>query len=694
MRKSKNRVLTLLFTIVLMITVTDIYVSDEVRWLAVGSLHSWYSSAGCEIELGRTHQIPDQQDGLRWPAQYLYQDTEAAKGLWLGAKNYYDKRADKTFTYKVVHTGPRVLNEESEFMPVKFTLVGKFDHPRVYVDGVPAGKLDFMDFVDSVDANLPCDRLLIDKVNTSIGVTMLRKIYAFSQQYNDNYFIYDYTFTNTGIIDKNGTKNEQTLEDFMIFFQYRYAPTREGGPYGYYWLPQGTSWGQSTMNDFVFVDENNNPFRAQFSWLGKHSAAGYDNIGGPNVGTASYFADGRLGAAQFDGVIVIHADTSPTDTTDDLNQPYTTKEVDSDGNINYNNDQFNEQQMTEEYAAMTAGRPPLSMAQQVGDGYADQYGNTAGGFSQGQGFGPYQLAPGESIHIVVAEGVAGLCRDSCYTIGARWLEGKGPFVLPDGSSTNDKDVYKDAWVMTGKDSLFQTFRRAMAAYKNNFQIPTPPPPPDEFIVTSGGDRINLKWTKNAESYPHFMGYRIYRAINVPDTTYDLIYECGPGTNNPLVTSGKYNTWNDTSLARGFDYYYYITSFDDGSTNNIQPGVPLESSKFYTMTNNPANLKRPPGTELSQIRIVPNPYNIRSKDLQFGDSGPDRIMFYNIPGECTIRIYTERGDLIKTIEHNNGTGDEAWNSVTSYRQVVVSGIYIAVISTPDGQQVIKKFVIIR
>lgn len=694
MRNMKKRIISITVTAFLMLTVTEIFVGDEVRWLAVGNLHSWYSSAGCEIELGRTHQIPDQQDGLRWPAQYLYQDTQAAKALWLGAKNYYDSRAEKTFTHKVVHAGPRVLNEESEFMPVEFKLIGKYDHPRVYVDGVSAGRLDYMDFVDSIDATIPSDRMLINVVNTSIGVTMTRKIYAFSQQYNDNYFIYDYTFTNTGIIDKAGTKNEQTLEDFMVFFQYRYAPTREGGPYGYYWLPQSTSWGRATVNDVIYEDENGNPFRVQLSWLGKHSQAGYDNIGGPNVGTASYYPDGRLGAAQFNGVLTIHADTSPIDSTDDIFQPSTTDIVDSDGKINFNNDQFNEAQMAEEYAAMTAGRPAQTMAQLIGDGFADQFGNTAGGYSQGQGFGPYTLAPGESIHIVLAEGVAGLSRDSCYTIGARWLEGKGPFVLPDGSTTNDKDEYKNAWVFTGKDSLFQTLKRALETYNNDFNIPSPPPPPDEFIVTSGGDKINLKWSQTPESEPDFMGYKIYRAINVPDTTYDLIYECGPGTNNPLVSDGAYNTWDDTTLARGFDYYYYITSFDDGSSNNIHPGVPLESSKFYTMTNNPANLKRPPGDQLSEIRVVPNPYNIRAKDLQFGDSGQDRIMFYNLPPVCTIRIYTERGDLINTIEHIDGTGDEAWNSVTSYRQVVVSGIYIAVFTTPDGQQTIKKFVIIR
>jgi hypothetical protein len=86
------------------------------------------------------------------------------------------------------------------------------------------------------------------------------------------------------------------------------------------------------------------------------------------------------------------------------------------------------------------------------------------------------------------------------------------------------------------------------------------------------------------------------------------------------------------------------------------------------------LRRKAGDNLDAIRIVPNPFNIKAKDLQYTGE-PDKIMFLNIPAYCTIRIYTERGDLIKTIEHTDGSGDEAWNSVTSSRQVIVSGIYI-------------------
>ena len=68
---------------------------DKTKWLSIGSLHSWYSSAGSEIEIGRTHEIAEQQDGLRWPALYRWQDCQVAKALWIGTTNYNDLIVNK-----------------------------------------------------------------------------------------------------------------------------------------------------------------------------------------------------------------------------------------------------------------------------------------------------------------------------------------------------------------------------------------------------------------------------------------------------------------------------------------------------------------------------------------------------------------------------------------------------------------------
>jgi hypothetical protein len=110
--------------------------------------------------------------------------------------------------------------------------------------------------------------------------------------------------------------------------------------------------------------------------------------------------------------------------------------------------------------------------------------------------------------------------------------------------------------------------------------------------------------------------------------------------------------------------------------------------------------------LSAVRVVPNPYNIKARNIQYGQndlSSVDKLGFFNLPPLCRIKIYTELGDLIATIDHTNGSGDDYWYSLTSSRQVVASGLYIAYFevteNSADGQykkgdNIIKKFIIIR
>ena len=84
------------------------------------------------------------------------------------------------------------------------------------------------------------------------------------------------------------------------------------------------------------------------------------------------------------------------------------------------------------------------------------------------------------------------------------------------------------------------------------------------------------------------------------------------------------------------------------------------------------------------------------------------MFLNIPGQCDIRVFTERGDLVHQIEHRDGSGDEAWSLITFGRQVIAPGIYVAhfeatenIVSAASneilivkGDQIVKKFVVVR
>jgi hypothetical protein len=456
------------------------------------------------------------------------------------------------------------------------------------------------------------------------------------------------------------------------------------------------------MNEVIGENPSaGDPFRALYSWHGLHSGASYQGASYDNIGAPNIDADGRLTASQFLGAVTIHADKSPADNSDDPFQPSTTWYIDSDDVINQGgfHNQYDPNKMTQQYNFMASGHPPLSHAEAVGDGFPNQFLNTAGGFSQSHGFGPYTLAPGDSVRIVMAEAMTGIDWDKTIEVGENWFNETGEYELPGGGQASSRDEYKDAWVFTGEDSLFQTFERAITNWNAGMDIPQPPPPPDLFEVNSLTEGIGLSWSNTAESWPGFAGYRIYRAIVKPDTTYELIADVAAGTNQ----------YTDTEAARGPNYFYYIVSYDDGSTNNINPGTPLESSLFYTRTNLGANLKQAADTLLQATRVVPNPYNIRAArttDLGFG---LERIAFLDIPAYCKIKIFTERGDLIQEIDHDDGTADEYWDLVTFSRQTVVSGVYIAYFEvTRDytdpynpgellykkGDNIFRKFVIIR
>jgi hypothetical protein len=120
--------------------------------------------------------------------------------------------------------------------------------------------------------------------------------------------------------------------------------------------------------------------------------------------------------------------------------------------------------------------------------------------------------------------------------------------------------------------------------------------------------------------------------------------------------------------------------------------------YATRSQLPAASYKPGLNESGKVRVVPNPATVASGGLGFSGT-PDKILFVNLPVKCKLRIYTETGDLVKTIDHY-GTGDHDWNQRTDNNQYVASGIYILAVTESqdlnghalDNQFV--KFVIVR
>ncbi|MDK9700510.1 MAG: hypothetical protein OEM52_10240 [bacterium] len=104
-------------------------------------------------------------------------------------------------------------------------------------------------------------------------------------------------------------------------------------------------------------------------------------------------------------------------------------------------------------------------------------------------------------------------------------------------------------------------------------------------------------------------------------------------------------------------------------------------------------------DLSRIRVYPNPYvaaSTQEPSNSFSSGrGERRITFTHLPSECKIRIYTVRGDLVKTIDHRSALedGTETWDLRSKDGLNIAYGVYIYHIDSPLGKHV-DRFAVIK
>jgi hypothetical protein len=666
------------------------------KWLAIGQYAHVYNEAIGKVQSNH---------GAQWPS-IMGSHHHLSNHLWILVPGFTDPEG-RTWDVKAVHSGPRV-DGRGEVFPQEFRMISRFDQPVVTVDGLPT--FQHVAVVDEIDPAMNADRMIHIVMNTLVGITVDLEVRAFSNEYQDDYHIYDFTFTNTGNTDDDDEIElpDQILEDVFFTQQIRW-----GNGLSSQAISGGSSYGRDFMEDQVGdgMEDYDTDLRAQFAWYGNEpSHTDFDPIGAPAIRRGRVDADtvGRLTGDEFMGRAYIHADRSTTDKSDDPLQPSAMKWITADNFLSSGQDTQNEQLNRMEYDFFVEGHTYPHHADVVephGD-FAHPTGtprlDALGGNNNLVGWGPYTLGPGESINIVMVEGIAGLEQEKATSAIGRAFKtmlangnqyGDIEYDADgDGAIESDEVMDKNEWVMTSRDSLFKMFEKARDIYRSDYAAPKPPMPPSAFHVISGVDEIRLTWETFADANPQ--GFEIYRTQDhyrgriQNDLEYDLIH----------VAGANEREFQDEDVTRGIGYYYYMkaigaTNQDD--TGQTPTGVPLKSNRYFTQTYDPAQLKRGPGDNISASRIVPNPYNLASdREIRWPDQ-QDKIGFMNIPANCTIRIYTEIGTLIKTIEHTDGSGDEYWNMTTSSNQLVVSGVYIAhILDNDTGETISKPFVIIR
>lgn len=689
----------------------------EHKWLGIGALESPYSGLGTTRE-----QEPGNNLELRYPAIDRESGNLRSSAMRVGARNFTDADG-RHWDYKVVSHGPR--QDPVAFVPMTFETRGRF-MTQVTVDGAESFRR-FVVFDSDPDPSLPSERQLVAKWTTSLGLQFERTAHAWSQEYHDNYHIIEYTITNTGDVNGDGTAElNAPLEGVYVFLM-----TRTSGHMGSAWSNNNANaWGQQTMNDAVGDghEDYGVDFFAQYAWSGHApDRAEWSILGGPMMGTITQWSAsddslGRLANAQMLGTIYLHADTGPGNPDNDPGQPSTTLAIGTD-HSDWAHDEFNADQMARIYRNWMEGSTQVGGNRRMYPHHADlvqpdgnfTYGTNApntmpgpyvsatspymtsspdaGGVAYAEAYGPYNLAIGQSVHFVQARAVAGLNTEAREQIGRQYqLNNRRGLPEPTPITWNGISKSKNEWVMTTKDSLFQTFQRARANYESGFKIPDPPRPPATFSVTSSPDKISLAWTLFAGE-PEPGQFEIWRGANRFDD---------PGGYSLLATvPGSARSYDDNAAQRGIQYFYYIQAVaataNTDATGLTPTGVRLKSGRYHTQTYLPAALTRSPGAAINDVVIVPNPLSIAQaeNDVRWPSQYATRLAFLEIPGQCTISIYTQLGELVKRIEHTNGSGDEFWNLATDGDQVIVSGLYIAHIKdNVTGAETIKKFTVIR
>jgi hypothetical protein len=156
-----------------------------------------------------------------------------------------------------------------------------------------------------------------------------------------------------------------------------------------------------------------------------------------------------------------------------------------------------------------------------------------------------------------------------------------------------------------------------------------------------------------------------------------------------------------------EWWINVTAFDFGSPESGLPS--LETSKTVSAQ---AVYPLASTTDIDardlKVFVYPNPYrwdaDYRAEGLEGRldtDRPDDRVRavhFANLPPQCTIRIYSLDGDLVREIEHNSDISDpeathDQWDLITRNTQKVVTGLYYWTVEAATGETQIGKMVVI-
>lgn len=129
--------------------------------------------------------------------------------------------------------------------------------------------------------------------------------------------------------------------------------------------------------------------------------------------------------------------------------------------------------------------------------------------------------------------------------------------------------------------------------------------------------------------------------------------------------------------------------------------PFKSGDYFTFTTKASSVDASLAKdELNRIKVVPNPYisaaSWERRNLNQTGRGERRIDFIHLPQQCTVRIYSVTGALIKTLYKDSPTqnGALSWNLISEDGMDIAYGLYIYHVDAPGIGEYIGKFAVIK
>ena len=298
----------------------------------------------------------------------------------------------------------------------------------------------------------------------------------------------------------------------------------------------------------------------------------------------------------------------------------------------------------------------------------------------------------------------------------------------------DSNGYSGDFTITGSETLYISGDGAP-----DFEGPPPPPSPRISLATDD-QKVIIRWGQHSEVYEnkfipapydtdYFEGYRVYRSETGRLGEFTLLAEFdridfdtsgaiplfwNRGMPDSIEVDGGETTYVyiDGPMLNYYPRFYAVTAFDKG----YPPGYgdvlaslqtsPLSNYEMVTPSPSPEQF-----AGKNKVQVVPNPYRIdvdyaATKWEDWEGAGwsehTRRLDFINLPPECTIRIYSLNGDLVRTLEHNasantasgRAASAESWNLISRDVEAIVSGLYLFSVEEPNGRTQVGKFLILK